>query len=332
MSKYPVTRNLPTNLQASDRNLFAHELKRFIPQSKRHIISNFVIDAQGTFITFTGVSDEIGEKSSVYNISKSKWLYLLLKKMIAAKLHVISKPAVWFTDGWSNGYFHWMLDALPRLHEATRNAGHKAIVLPRQFKGTHYVHESLKALGYNEIQFMKSGHLYFFRQLHFQTHLAPTGNYNPENIISLRKQLLQGIPKPTFSEGKRIYISRSKANRRKITNEAELIPVLKKKGFTIVHFEDYSWQEQVSICYHAEILMGLHGAGLSNMLFMQPKTKLVELRGEDDSHNNCYFSLASALNLKYYYLLLTSSKEDILDANFIAELSTFQNLLNIIIN
>ncbi len=50
-------------------------------------------------------------------------------------------------------------------------------------------------------------------------------------------------------------------------------------------------------------LIALHGAGLTNMLFMNANTKILEIRNEEDKHNNCYFSLASDLDIDYYYLL-----------------------------
>lgn len=37
------------------------------------------------------------------------------------------------------------------------------------------------------------------------------------------------------------------------------------------------------------------------MLFMEADTAVLEFRHQGDTHNNCYFSLASALNIKYFY-------------------------------
>ena len=61
---------------------------------------------------------------------------------------------------------------------------------------------------------------------------------------------------------------------------------------------------------NAKYLISNHGAGLTNMLFMQAGTSVLELRRENDGHNNCYFAQASALNLKYYYQLCKSENDD----------------------
>ena len=65
---------------------------------------------------------------------------------------------------------------------------------------------------------------------------------------------------------KRIWVSRELASKRKIKNFNEIEPVLKKYKFQIVNFENLSFKDQIYISHNAEIIAGLHGAGLSNML------------------------------------------------------------------
>ena len=45
------------------------------------------------------------------------------------------------------------------------------------------------------------------------------------------------------------------------------------------------------------------------MLFMKPSSSVFELRAKNFT-NNCYFDLASALNLKYFYQLCDSDNQD----------------------
>jgi capsular polysaccharide biosynthesis protein len=54
---------------------------------------------------------------------------------------------------------------------------------------------------------------------------------------------------------------------------------------------------------NADVLMGVHGAGLTNMLACKSDCRIIELRGSQDTTNNCFFSLASALELDYYYFM-----------------------------
>jgi len=100
-----------------------------------------------------------------------------------------------------------------------------------------------------------------------------------------------------------IFISRSEAPRRRISNEEQLLPVLRRHGFSPLVAEKLSFEEQVRRVGSTTILAGGHGAGLTHMLWMKPGSSVLELRRKGDRWNNCYFALASALDLRYFYLL-----------------------------
>jgi capsular polysaccharide biosynthesis protein len=65
----------------------------------------------------------------------------------------------------------------------------------------------------------------------------------------------------------------------------------------------------VSCARNADVLAANHGAGLTNMLFMKPGSRVLELRYEHDNHNNCFFALANTLAVSYHYQL-TKAKSD----------------------
>lgn len=180
------------------------------------------------------------------------------------------------------------------------------MALPIDFIEKEYVAESLKLLGKSDVQFVKKDRWYFFTTLWFPVHLAPTGNYNDEIIKKLRKRMtgaVQGTPDV------KIYISRSKANKRKIKNEDEILSLLDKFGFQQVFCEEMSFTEQIKLFRQIKYLVTNHGAGLSNMVFMAAGTNVLELRKNDDDHSNCYYSLASSLDLNYYYLKCAAVNE-----------------------
>jgi len=85
--------------------------------------------------------------------------------------------------------------------------------------------------------------------------------------------------RPTLSTStkKRIYISRSRSADRPLQNEASIHELLQSKGFSIVHMEDHSFEEQISIARNTEVIVAPHGAGLTNMIFAESGTSVVEL-------------------------------------------------------
>jgi hypothetical protein len=89
---------------------------------------------------------------------------------------------------------------------------------------------------------------------------------------------------------------------RKITNSLECFDALKntfKDYDTIsVKFEDISFQSQIDSVKDARLLVGPHGAGMANCLFMQPESCLVEVF-PSSFMNRVYHRISDKKNMKY---------------------------------
>jgi capsular polysaccharide biosynthesis protein len=334
MGQLIIHRELPVNIKDKDLELFQHELNYSLPENQVLELKHVYLDAQGTFISPSRLTQEVEEKNPIYQPGRIPLLKLLLKRLISGKLIPVNSPVFWVTDSWSIGYFHWMLDALPRLfllkYGLPEIAG--SICLPQSYANQEYVRESLKALGFVNPCFMKTNFLYRVRKMYFQSHIAATGNYDDRIIKALRVHLWRELDVREEAPGRRLYVSRNKTGRRILENEDDTFNLLKKYGFEMVHPEELSWLEQARLYASAECLTGIHGAGLSNMLFMQEQTRVLEFRMKSDRHNNCYFSLASALSIRYYYLQCNTSAREVLDADFTVNLDDLDSTLNNMLN
>jgi capsular polysaccharide biosynthesis protein len=123
-------------------------------------------------------------------------------------------------------------------------------------------------------------------------------------IHFLRRNLLK-TPKQSSSLTKtRLYISRKKANVRRIVNEDEIIQALLPYGFQPVCLEDLSVQAQAELFHRAEIIIGPHGAGLTNLIFCSPQAHIIEIFNYL-GFSEPYRSLSAKLRL-YHHSLLTS--------------------------
>ena len=111
------------------------------------------------------------------------------------------------------------------------------------------------------------------------------------------------IKKDATTRNKRIYISRKDAlvNRR-IYNEDELIDVLKSYDFEVVLLAKMSVAEQAKLFNEAEIVVGAHGAGFSNLVFCQPGTKVLEFFPEKYVRH-AYYDICNQCGLEYDYVL-----------------------------
>jgi capsular polysaccharide biosynthesis protein len=325
-------RKKPVNLNIKDFDLFEVELEKKFDEVFVYELKNIFMSGEFVIFQQDTLPNNIKYHASFYSFKNNiSFCKVILSAIFRFKFSIKIKKYFIFTDDWSFGYFHWLLDAIPRLYSIKINLNsNPSVILLAKYKNLSFANFSLKLMDIKNIKYLNSNSIYYFRKIIFHCHLAPTGNYNEENLISLRNYIINNNTH-SLNLGPKIFISRSKAKRRNIINEYELLPILNIHGFKVVCFEDYTMEEQISICVNSSVLISQHGAGLSNMLFMPKNSKVAELRNEGDRHNNCYFSLASALNLDYYYLQCHADEIDVLNANFFVDISEFKNLLKLVL-
>ncbi len=104
------------------------------------------------------------------------------------------------------------------------------------------------------------------------------------------------------SAHRRIYISRSDSNQRRLVNEREIEMALKDRGFVIVSLTGMTLREQISLFHNATDIVGPHGAGLTNVGFCQPFSRILELH--NPAHINwCMKKIAAISRLNYGHLM-----------------------------
>jgi capsular polysaccharide biosynthesis protein len=128
----------------------------------------------------------------------------------------------------------------------------------------------------------------------------------------------------TVNRPDRIYVSRSDAEDRRIRNEDELMSMLNNYGFKRIVPGEHTFREQVRQFSDAEIVLGPHGAGLTNIIF-STETTLVELFGS--YRNACFFTLANGIGHGYVSVTCHSQANDI-----IAEVSEIESLIQDFLN
>ena len=117
----------------------------------------------------------------------------------------------------------------------------------------------------------------------------------------MRQQLIDTFaPLPQVSK-RRVYISRAQAGKRRVVNEAALVPLLHDYGFDIVHLENLSVPEQIALFRQAEVVIGAHGAGFANLIYSDAVTVLEFF--EPRYINTCFYRLAGGMGFPYGYML-----------------------------
>ncbi len=108
-------------------------------------------------------------------------------------------------------------------------------------------------------------------------------------------------PSDRKSYPERIYISRSKCSYRRVINEENVIEILSGFGFVSVLLESMDLDEQIALFASAKVIVAPHGSGLTNMMFCEPGTKVIELMSPNYIRHY-YWAISQQLNLEHYYI------------------------------
>ncbi len=202
-------------------------------------------------------------------------------------------------------YFHWMFDVVTRFHLLQQS---KLIDSIDKFVvnacDSAYEKETLNTLGIPVDKILESRH---------QPHLtadklivpsicdgaAGTSKWKCEY---LKRMFLNEQPSLKTDYSERIYISREKASYRRIVNDEEVIGCLEKLGFRTVKLETMSVAEQAACLAAAKVVVAPHGAGLTNLVFCSPGTKVIEIFSPIYVPI-CFWTISNLCDLEHYYLI-----------------------------
>jgi hypothetical protein len=292
---WTAARNLPEVLGGDHAQEFLAERTHDLPPAAGACLNNGrVLGSEG--VVFDEFGFLIAEPARKIGREPQDW----------SELYSLKRPKPIYLDGtWgvltgagSEGYFHWMLDVLPKI-EIIRSISAKldGWIIPK-FEAP-FIIQSLNLAGISGpfYQIDDTGYV-IARQAIVASVPSESGNPPPwlrDFYLSL------GPQQSAAPRSRKVYISRSRARRRQLKNEKQLMQIIVPHGFEKVDLEDLSVAEQASIFRSAEMIIAPHGAGLTNLVFAAPDTKLLELFSSDYV-NVCYWALSCIANIEYSYL------------------------------
>jgi len=319
--------NKPVNYREEDAFLFKDEAERVLPQSGLLVFKNIGVNENGELIRWFYFLDHNLTESTKHKAHTRTGIRRFLNGVKNYKYSGKKANYVLLIDSWSGNYFHFIFDVLPKLFFSEQHIRNLVIVLPDYFPPSYI--EFLKQLGFDRFHFIKHNEILFIDKVFVPDLIFnPSGVFANATILSFRQWLLSKVKinggLPSFDK---IFISRKNAQSRRIVNEAEIIDLMRSFGYHICYTEDLSVVEQVSLFAHARFLISIHGAGLTNMLFMPLNSTVVEFRLRVEDPNNTYFRLASVLNHKYYYVNGEGEKPDFQFTDLIIDKENVRKIL-----
>ena len=247
------------------------------------------------------------------DIAYNKILKTGTRKLIQQK---ISGNVLSLVQGASavNNYGHWMLDIIPKIILAEKYKDLKsfdAIYLPnikKQFQ--------IDSLKYFDIDFNKLIDGSVIRHIHAnqitipehpywclnQFQLDTVGNIDSDIVKKIRLKFLN--KSNNNNKKRKLFIDRSDSLflYSQIENYNQISSLLKKYGFEKIKLTNLTFEEQITYFSEAKIIVGAHGAGLCNLIFCPPETKVIELTSY---HFKCdvFRNISKINNLNYFNLI-----------------------------
>ncbi len=293
----------PVNFDENDSSfeIFKNVADENCIEPKIEILKNVRISANSVIFTYFKVFKESCITQENYE-QDQKGLRLSLK-FTYPKLNFSKKRSILITDEWTSNYYHWHTFALKKLLilQEKNLLENSLLILPKKYLRYSFTLPSLAKFGItkNQIVFLpKKSNIKVA-----EVPLITQPHQHPAMFRDIRNTLLSDLLKTDFNFGEKIYISREKQVLRFVENETEVVTLLEKFGFKKIIAEDFSYDEQLAIFSKAKFLVAPHGAGITNILFMQKGGAILEMTTpqKPESFNKDFYTLASMLDLKYFY-------------------------------
>ena len=206
------------------------------------------------------------------------------------------KSVVWIWESWYTNHFHWLVHQLPKLLLLSDRGLASELMLPPSFMSSPVRLQSAMAVGVDLLCLARmQGSVLRAERMTFVD--------SPDFNSSLLRQLRVRLSSATLTPGRRkLYLSRRLASRRRLVNEPEIWSELERLGYEEVCLEELTFTEQVHLLGEAEVVVGLHGAGLANIVFCPEGSHIVEIV-DPAFPSPEYYDLAAACGHHYWLVL-----------------------------
>jgi capsular polysaccharide biosynthesis protein len=303
-----------------------------------------VVSIKNAFVTYNGIvlNGWRYEPACFYkpsNYKKKYWPFALKRKLLSIfsrwgrarttkikeslPLGIIHQPYM--------NYFHFTIESLTRWIILKNEFPSAKILLPSELKKVSYIKQFIELLNIDHVLIEESNDNKIVN-LKLPTIVRWAGNHKAEILLQLKNNILTKITKnKDKSSSKRIFIVRS--GRRKIDNLDEVKTTLAPYNFDFIDFDGMTVLEQINSVRNCEILIGQHGAGLTNMLFISDNSKVVEIHINPEENSGFfddeYYKIASSLNYSYYALFSSKAgdKQNVYEEDICLNIDVLKELV-----
>jgi len=268
-----------------------------------------VVKYTDSYFTYSGIGLKrfrLIEETLFSNITKKHrqhfYKYALYKYFFGKNIRIGGENILLLHNHWSKGYHHWVTECLMKI--SLIKPSEFTLVIPDDYH--RFAFDSIALYGFKEI-IRIPGNCGFKINAVTLISNPNSGHYAPSLLEPFKQQLIEKcankcsiVKSPDY-----IYVSRRNERIRKVENEDEVIGLLSGYGFKVIEIDKLNFYEQVILFSTCKIYVSIHGAALTNAIFMPKGAKVLELYRSlkyfNGWMNTCYWNLVTASGLDYYY-------------------------------
>jgi hypothetical protein len=290
---FTVNHAPPVNLLEKDQWVFQDFFTQTIPEFHYSRLSN----ARVYFKHITKQGQILKEYCSSHPVPLRDRLLIPFKRVGYKKKEL--DFALSLVTLFGDNFHHFLAEVVPLVIYGQKFFGeHVPMLVPAYYFKQPYIEPYLRLLKVNWVTFESREQVVVKDLIVFKN--LSIAHFNPQLLDQIRLRLAPRTESPPW---RKVFVSRAKARFRKVIEEESYYPLLKEKGFEILSLEDYPVQDQIRIFSETKFLVGMHGEGLTNMVFMPKGGKVMELRAKTEETHiyNIFYVMASACSHDYYY-------------------------------
>ena len=279
-----------------------HPLKVDFILLKEKIPPVYLVEIPNSYISPFGIVYKNGcvVNESVYSMFNPRSFYpSFYKKLLFNKILKIDGLCAVVHNSYFQNYYHWLLEAVPRLYLLKDRAHDLKLIL--NASSPDFIKQYISLFGFKEVIYVTDDQLVKASCVLFPTFTSRGLAMNEPVIRDMVAWLLEKNNIPILQVAtKDIFITRKSAKYRRLLNEAEIINYLAANGVEIVTLENLTVKEQMALFVNTRNVIGTQGAGMANMIYSIHAKTLITIIHEEHP-DDAYFNLTNINNTACYY-------------------------------
>lgn len=268
--------------------------KSFAPKRVRlSRLFNVYVVAEG--LVFDSDLRVISETITQHTIEDIAASHDLLVK--AQNVDRVTMPSLLLRKRGETNFGHWLVEMLPKLVLTLPALRFGHITVPKMAGALgQVIEDSLNVVAGSKLEYYGASRqsITLYDELLVVDGLTEHGAYMSPLVLGAADKLSESV---AGTGNRKIYISR-RSSPRNFQNADEVEGELRQAGFIEVNPGVLSLKEQIASIKDAEVVVGIMGAGMTNMIFCAPNTKIINIAPA--SMPDTFFYLIAALRHQRY--------------------------------